>query len=63
MRIRYLLPLVGMLALAACKDEKKAENTVPPPPPPPAATAPANPAPGTSASTQHGTSTVGWKTA
>ncbi len=23
MRIRYLLPLVGMLALAACKDEKK----------------------------------------
>ncbi|WP_152997355.1 hypothetical protein [Methylobacterium sp. GXS13] len=43
MRIRYLLPLAGMLALAACKDEKKAENTAPPPPP--ATTAPANPAP------------------
>ena len=42
MRIRYLLPLVGMLALAACKDEKKAEN--PAPPPAPATTAPANPA-------------------
>ena len=42
MRIRYLLPLVGMLALAACKDEKKAENAAPPPPPPPATTAPAN---------------------
>ena len=45
MRIRYLLPLVGMLALAACKDEKKAENTAPPPPPPPVTTAPAKPAP------------------
>jgi hypothetical protein len=43
MRIRYLLPLVGLLALTACKDEKKAET--PPPPPPPAGTAPANPAP------------------
>jgi hypothetical protein len=42
-RIRYLLPLVGLLALTACKDEKKAEN--PAPPPPPASTAPANPAP------------------
>lgn len=43
MRIRYLLPLVGLLALTACKDEKKAEN--PAAPPPPASTAPANPAP------------------
>lgn len=43
MRIRYLLPLVGLLALTACKDEKKAENS--PAPPPPASTAPANPAP------------------
>jgi uncharacterized lipoprotein YajG len=43
MRIRYLLPLVGLLALTACKDEKKAEN--PAPPPPSASTAPANPAP------------------
>lgn len=43
MRIGYLLPLVGLLALTACKDEKKAET--PPPPPPPASTAPANPAP------------------
>ncbi len=25
MRVRYLLPLVGLLALTACKDEKKAE--------------------------------------
>ncbi|MGT2488907.1 hypothetical protein ACU4GA_29475 [Methylobacterium oryzae CBMB20] len=33
MRIRYLLPLVGLLALSACKDEKKAENPAPPPPP------------------------------
>ena len=45
MRIRYLLPLAGLLALTACKDEKKAENAAPPPPPPPASTAPANPAP------------------
>lgn len=30
MRIRYLLPLVGLLALGACKDEMKAENTAPP---------------------------------
>ncbi|MBE7200135.1 hypothetical protein ACLBX9_13270 [Methylobacterium sp. A49B] len=43
MRIRYLLPLVGLLALTACKDEKKAD--APAPPPPPASTAPANPAP------------------
>lgn len=26
MRIGYLLPLVGLLALTACKDEKKAET-------------------------------------
>lgn len=41
MRLLKLLPLVGLLALGACKDEKKAEN-----PAPPAAitsTAPANP--------------------
>lgn len=43
MRIPYLLPLVGLLALGACKDEKKAENTAPSPPP--ASAAPANPAP------------------
>ena len=27
MRMRTILPLIGLLALAACKDEKKAENT------------------------------------
>ncbi|GEP08078.1 hypothetical protein [Methylobacterium oxalidis] len=43
MRLRTLLPLVGLLALAACKDEKKAETTNPPPA---STTAPANPAPG-----------------
>jgi hypothetical protein len=43
MRIRHLLPLAGLLALTACKDEKKADT--PAPPPPPASTAPANPAP------------------
>ena len=32
MKIRYLLPLAGLLALGACKDEKKDA-----PPPPPAA--------------------------
>ncbi len=45
MRMRYLLPLVGLLALTACKDEKKAEN--PAPPPASTSTAPANPAPST----------------
>lgn len=30
MRLRHLLPLVGLLALGACKDEKKAENPAPP---------------------------------
>lgn len=44
MRMRFLLPLVGALALTACKDEKKAEN---PAPPPAASTAPANPTPST----------------
>lgn len=53
MRYRTLLPLIGLLALAACKDStpKKTEPTNPPPastapaPPPPAApnTAPVNP--------------------
>jgi hypothetical protein len=38
------MPFVGMLALAACKNEK-AENAAPPPPPPPATAAPANPMP------------------
>ena len=42
MRMRTLLPLIGLLALAACKDEKKAETTNPPPA---STTAPANPAP------------------
>jgi hypothetical protein len=41
MRLRNLLPLVGMLALGACKDEKKAEN----PAPPASTTAPATPTP------------------
>lgn len=47
MRIGYLLPLVGLLALTACKDEKKAEAPPPPAPTAPAPTtaAPANPAP------------------
>ena len=27
MRMRILLPLIGLLALGACKDEKKAEKT------------------------------------
>jgi hypothetical protein len=43
MRIRFLLPLIGLLALTACKDEKKAEN--PAPPPATTSTAPATPAP------------------
>lgn len=44
MRIRTLLPLVGLLALAACKDEKKAEapkTTNPPAASTPAPTTPA----------------------
>ena len=45
MRMRYLLPLVGLLALTACHDEKKAEN--PPSPPTSTSTAPANPTPST----------------
>lgn len=43
MRLRYLLPLAGLLTLGACKDEKKAEN--PAPPPSTTSTAPANPTP------------------
>ncbi|CAO4135363.1 hypothetical protein OFEAOIEE_LOCUS3105 [Methylorubrum extorquens] len=43
MRLRNLLPLVGLLALGACKDEKKAENTTPPAST--SSTAPANPTP------------------
>lgn len=45
MRLRTLVPLAGLLALTACKDEKKAE--VPPASPvaPPTTPVPANPAP------------------
>lgn len=39
MRLHYLLPLAGFLALAGCQDEKKVE----PAKNPPAATAPATP--------------------
>lgn len=48
MRMRTLLPIIGLLALGACKDEKKAEKTNaanPPATSTPAPTAPA-PAPG-----------------
>lgn len=49
MRMRYLLPLVGLLALTACKDEKKAEN--PAPPAATTSTAPANPTASTTTTT------------
>ncbi|HEV7445818.1 MAG TPA: hypothetical protein VGO18_24795 [Steroidobacteraceae bacterium] len=61
MRMRTLLPLIGLLALGACQDEKKANatnqtsppaatNTAPPTTPPPGPNAaapgtPTNPAP------------------
>jgi hypothetical protein len=55
MRMRNLLPLVGLLALGACNDEKKAEKPNPanspaittpaPPPSSPAPGAPVTPAP------------------
>lgn len=47
MRLRNLLPIVGLLALAGCKDEKKAEAPSAPTPPAATTTAPATPAPAT----------------
>nr|WP_172685423.1 hypothetical protein [Methylobacterium oryzae]AGO88368.1 protein of unassigned function [Methylobacterium oryzae CBMB20] len=44
MRLRILVPLAGLLALAACKDEKKAETPPANPVAPPATPVPANPA-------------------
>lgn len=43
MRLRTLVPLVGLLALTACKDEKKAEAPPATPPAPSAAPTPATP--------------------
>jgi hypothetical protein len=43
MRMRTLLPLIGLLALGACKDEKKADTTNTSNPPAASTTAPANP--------------------
>ena len=43
MRMRILLPLIGLLALGACKDEKKAEKTDAATPPAASAAAPAGP--------------------
>ena len=43
MRMLKLLPLIGLLALGACKDEKKAEKTDTAAPPTASAAAPANP--------------------
>lgn len=45
MRMRTLLPLIDLLALAACKDEKKAEPTNTSNPPAASTTAPASPTP------------------
>lgn len=45
MRMRTLLPLVGLIALTACKDEKKAEAPPANPPASSAATAPADTVP------------------
>ena len=47
MRLRHLLPLVGLLALGACKDEKKPEPANPPATTTPAPGAPTTPAPAT----------------
>ena len=43
MRMFKVLPLIGLLALGACKDEKKAEKTDTAAPPTASAAAPANP--------------------
>ena len=43
MRMRILLPLIGLLALGACKEEKKAEKTDTATPPAASAAASANP--------------------
>ena len=45
MRMRTILPLIGLLALAACKDEKKAENTNTSNPAATGTAAPTSPAP------------------
>jgi hypothetical protein len=45
MRLRTLLPLFGLLALGACKDEKKPEPTNSAAPPASTTVAPAKPAP------------------
>lgn len=45
MRMRTLLPIIGLLALGACKDEKKAEAPKTTNPPAATPTAPVTPAP------------------
>lgn len=44
MRLRILVPLAGLLALAACTDEKRAEAPPASPVAPPTTPVPANPA-------------------
>lgn len=46
MRISHVLPLIGLLALGACHDEKKSENKTPPTT---SSTTPATPTPATPA--------------
>jgi len=50
MRMRTLIPLIGMLALGACNDEKKAEKANAANPPATTAPAPTAPAPAPGAS-------------